>query len=220
MRTGLYFLFFLFAGTFAQGQSIGVQAGGGYGIYLMSALKAYQQDLMRSVEPLPVIETDKLGSGPFTDLQFQWSVKKFTGSVCYRRLTTGGRLAYSDYSGSMEFRQEVIANSYGIAVAEKAIVKPKWEIQYGLEIYFVNDTYKYSSYSVVNGASPVYVSGVATSESWMFNPFLEAAAIMGDFRLSFKGGYSYNTFHTKLDIDWTGARFGLYGTYTFRSAKR
>lgn len=201
--------------TGGRAQSYNLQAGVGYGSYLMEDLRRLQDGYDASA-PVTMKRTDNLGPSPYYDLQLRFvSRERFIFGFAYRTMSSGIRSVYEDYSGSLELRQQVSAQCFGVLVGTTLISRRPWRINAGLEVYATWEQYELHAVEQYGGTPVNEVHTKADQQSFFANPFLEGTYHFGSWSATLKAGYTADPLSKDLKLDWTGWRVGVYAGYTF-----
>ncbi len=202
------------AASWAQ-QSYTIQAGVGYGSYLMEDVRRLHNDFDASA-PVAMKRTDNLGPSPYYDVQFRFgSREKYFFGLAYRNISSGIRSVYEDYSGSLELRQEVSAQCFGLLAGTALVSKSHWWINGGLELYATWEQYELHAIEQYGGMPVNEVHNNFKNQSFFANLFIEGTYHFGAWSTTLKAGYTADPLSKDLRLDWTGWRLGLYAGYTF-----
>jgi hypothetical protein len=201
--------------TAGKTQSYTFQAGVGYGSYLMEDVRRLQDDYDAST-PVTMKRTDNLGPSPYYDAQLRLlSKERYFFGLAYRKLSSGIRSVYEDYSGSLELRQQVSAECFGLLVGTALISKFPLRVNAGMEVYATWEQYELHAIEQYGGTPINEIHSTAEQQSFFANPFLEGSYHFGSWSATLKAGYTADPLSKDIKLDWTGWRVGLYAGYTF-----
>ena len=102
-------LIFFLAKLNAQDFSVRFQTG--YGFYNMKSMESFQNDLLNSIFLVQLKTVQSFP--PYVNFEFQFAnsfSSEINGGIFFQFLSTGGRVAVSDYSGEINIDQ--IINGY------------------------------------------------------------------------------------------------------------
>jgi hypothetical protein len=122
-----------------------------YGTYSMESAKEFQRSIGSSAVPLEIVESFPARVG------FEGSILrsfgKFSLGTYFSTASTGGRVSYADYSGSIN--HDIVANNGIVAVQLEGAVlkKDTWELFFSFRNGFSFNTMKYiQAYQIGNDA--------------------------------------------------------------------
>jgi hypothetical protein len=221
-------LYFFSTSSFCQ---LVVTAKLGQGFYKMQELKSYQ-NLLRSSFPVDPKITASFPNFWFYEIQMKHLLKNksFAGlSGSYG--STGGRIYYSDYSGSTTNEQLLSFKSYAILIGF-SLYKPNDFISINLEIKpgIIGTDLLIRPTTTINNASQTAEIKLQ-STNVMVEPTLDFQFRRGSWALSFFLGYNFNVIKGSLNYsadnrylllnqptvaDWSGVRTGVGASYQFK----
>lgn len=225
MRSRALIIVFILETSSGWCQIFTLQAGGGIGAYDMSTLIRSEQVWAQQYSPVPLKITDSFAPSPYVDIQFRASFSRIlTTGICYRRLSSGMRGRYEDYSGFIEHKQRVDAQCIGLLVAVRILSKKQFVTRAGIEVYMVWDRYQYDANRSFTGGNGNPESVGIDARSVIYNPFAEESYSRGPWSVTLKLGYSFDTkgqtnfalfYIPAVAVDWSGFRVGLSIGFSF-----
>jgi hypothetical protein len=107
-----------------------VSAGMNYGSYSMKSLKEVQRSVLSSEIPLEIVESFPSRAG--LEVNLLRSFGKFSVGIGFLKYSTGGRVSYADYSGSIN--HDIIANNMMVSLPiEYALTRSEsWELFFAM----------------------------------------------------------------------------------------
>ncbi|MEQ9437989.1 MAG: hypothetical protein RIG62_03035 [Cyclobacteriaceae bacterium] len=155
MRSIYLFILWLLVALPALGQYTSFRARVGYGSYDMSDLKLLHQDLM-SIYNVPIKATSAFPAYYNWQIQFMNHSRDGLNGLgfVWGHVSTGGRLAYSDYSGELRSDQLVRAENIGGMYERIIPVTENWSVVPAVQLLLtftsmkseeLNRVYDYSS---------------------------------------------------------------------------
>ncbi|RPH73856.1 hypothetical protein EHM76_04770, partial [bacterium] len=93
-------------------QYFSITVGAGIGTYGLGDLKKLNEDLMMGLPVTPKI-VNNFPPYPFFKFTAQWENEKLGLGLSVSHYSTGSRIHYADYSGSISMKQLIRSNSVG-----------------------------------------------------------------------------------------------------------
>lgn len=204
-------------------------AGAGLGTYDMADLKEINESFKLSV---PALVTPQ-GISTFPpyatyEATLQYKIRRFQLGAYWSYNSTGSRLSYEDYSGSLWYDQKVSCNQYGITLGHLLTRNDgPWEVIPSLRLGVINTQYQVSDILQVTGNPAQSVVYKFTSNSYMISPGLSTnrvikpwIALSFDFRylLDLKQDlrstappltYIFGSNGSHMGANWSGIRLTL-----------
>jgi len=228
----LILLLFISLGTKAQ---FSINYSVGYGDYKMSDLKALTQlafDLGKESEQLPqgLRLVDNFPAYVTHTMDALYRIKMHEFGVKASYLTTGSKMAYSDYSGS--YIEKIVTNGYRVGLMYRvhfhtlpinnknykvsflaelspALLFSSLKTEGEIKIYDVNNEQSKENFSEDKIKKTAYsIQPLAGTQLALYKHFLFTMTAGYDFSL----GAKLNPLHR---IDWSGFRFNLGVGYAF-----
>jgi hypothetical protein len=194
-----------------------------YGRYSMQSAKEFQSTIGSSAVPLESVESfpDRLGF----DGSILRSFGKFSLGTYFSTASTGGRVSYADYSGSIN--NDIIANNWVVAVQlEGAIVKKDtWELFFSFRNGFSFNAMKYIQAAQIGSDTysseekyksiDIMISPGLGSRIFYKNFFLhpevryESHVIKGDLHYDGADDVFLEVNGERVQLGWDGVRIGF-----------
>lgn len=198
-------------------------AGVNYGSYSMKSLKKVQQSLFPSNIPLEVVESFPSRVGFEINLLRTFDNMSFGAG--FSQASTGGRVSYADYSGSI--LHDMIANNVMVSIqAEYAFIqKDSWELFFTMRNGIAISTMKYRT-ELTLGSETDEVNNKFNAMNFALGPGLGARFFYRNFFLHpearyethiVKGDLTYTEDSdtelkvngNKVQMDWDGIRLSI-----------
>lgn len=223
-RLILHILVFFILISVNYSQSFSVRTKVGYGNYVMTEMKEYQESIWDDIENNKIVDN-------FPGyLNFQLEVgyyinNKFFVGVLGAFASTGGKKTVSDYSGSIEVIQKLKIIQLGLTV-EGSIYNNSLFSTYIGSHFLVGKTILSDSSAYFIGNSLRSNSMEYDGYSYSLEPFLSFGTQLYVFEIKIETGYNFckpiNLFSTEFEnwefektADWSGLRIGLLLEYSF-----
>lgn len=223
LRPILPVLVFLVATIPAIGQHWIGSAGLNYGNYSMKSLKKVQQSFLSSDIPLEIVESFPSRTG------FEFNVlrtfDRFSTGAGFSSASTGGRVSYADYSGSL--MHDIIANNVMVSIqVEYALVQREaWELFFAMRNGIAISTMTYRN-SLTLGTETDEIKSKFKSMNFALSPGFGARFFYKNFFLHpevryeshiLKGDLNYvedsdvalEVNGSKVQMDWDGVRLSI-----------
>lgn len=198
-------------------------AGLNYGSYSMKGLKEVQQSLFPSNIPLEVVESFPSRTG--FEFNLLRTFDRLSLGTGFSKASTGGRVSYADYSGSI--MHDIIANSMMVSIqVEYALIKNEgWELFFAMRNGLAISTMTYRT-TLTLGADTDEIKNKFKSMNFALSPALGARFFYGNFFLHpevryeshiVKGDLTYSSDSdeelkvngNKVQMDWDGVRLSI-----------
>lgn len=198
-------------------------AGLNYGSYSMKSLKDMQQSFLSTNIPLEVVESFPSRAG--FELNILRSFGNFSFGIGFSKASTGGRVSYADYSGSIN--HDIVANNNMVSLqVEFSLTRKKaWELFFAMRNGVAVNLMKYKT-TLTLGDDSDNIQNKFQSMNFALSPGLGARFFYKDFFLHpearyeshvVKGDlyYGNNTDMTlevnskKVQMDWDGVRLSI-----------
>lgn len=198
-------------------------AGLNYGSYSMKSLKEVQQSLFPSDIPLEVVESFPSRVG--FEFNLLRTFDKISVGAGFSKASTGGRVSYADYSGSL--MHDIIANNMMVSIQiEYALTqKDSWELFFAMRNGVAINTMTYRS-ALTLGSETDEIKNKFKSMNFALSPGLGARFFYGKFFLHpearyeshiLKGDLTYTEDSSvelkvdekKVQMDWDGFRLSI-----------
>jgi hypothetical protein len=223
LRPILPVLVFIFATMPLAAQHWIGSAGVNYGSYSMKGLKGLQQSLFPSNIPLEVVESFPSRAG--FEFNLLRTFDKLSLGTGFSTASTGGRVSYADYSGSI--MHDIIASNMMVSIqVEYALVQNDgWELFLAMRNGLAMNTMTYRT-TLTLGAETDEVKNKFKSMNFALSPGVGARFFYGNFFLHpearyeshiVKGDLTYSEDSemelkvngSKVQMDWDGIRLSI-----------
>jgi len=187
----------------------------------MDGLKDFNSKIINSL-PVSAKVVDNFPKANYWDGSILYEYKKLYVGVNLSHHTTGSRISYIDYSGSLKYDQIVTSNSFGpiMKLNIKTNSKLKFYPYIGLNI--INTKYRLDEELIVSNQHSSKSTDLDAT-SLLFNLGIETVYSFNWVGFGFYAGYSKNNQGKlyldneeavledgdKVYTDWTGFRYGL-----------
>ena len=213
----------------SQGQKLSAGLEVGYGFYKMSSLR--QKEAVVEGNIIPYKQLQNFPATPFVRGFARVQIQTiFSTGIMLGYLSTGGRSAYNDYSGSAY--RDVVVNGFQVGSSNLFQVHSmgNYLVSARLNIGAIFNSTKFQH--SISLYDPVYIED-RSSTFTSINPYFSFGADirrkLGRFTLTFFAEYELNGLgDTKLkssnlstppvtdfDVDWSGARVGVSCAFQF-----
>lgn len=198
-------------------------AGLNYGSYSMKSLKSLQQSLIPSNIPLEIVESFPSRAG--FEFNLLRTFDKLSLGTGFSKASTGGRVSYADYSGSI--MHDIIANQMMVSIqVEYALLqKDQWQLFFAMRNGIGVSTMTYRT-TLTLGTQTDELKNKFKSMNFALSPGLGARFFYGNFFLHpevryeshiVKGDLTYaDDSNMKLEVngsnvqmDWDGVRLSI-----------
>lgn len=223
LRPILPVLVFIFAATPMAAQHWIGSGGLNYGSYSMKGPKDLQQSLFPSNIPLEVVESFPSRAG--LEFNLLRTFDKLSFGTGFSKASTGGRVSYADYSGSI--MHDIIASNMMISIqVEYAFVKNDgWELFFAMRNGIVMSTMTYRT-TLTLGAETDEVKNKFKSMNFALSPGLgarffyrnfflhpevryESHILKGDLTYSEDSDMELKVNGNKVQMGWDGIRLSI-----------
>ena len=233
LRVNCLLLLWLFVTIPLFGQYTSIRTRAGYGGYGMNDLKEWHRDIENG--SLPIASTSTFPA--YLNLQIQFvnhSPDKQIGlGFVWDHVSTGGRLAYSDYSGELQADQFLNAESIGALYERNLLITERLSVVPSVQLLFTFTSLQYEEY--------LHTSAEVSSTTVLFQSFGAGVSPevtfrykIGSWMFSVGGGYHISASqplahvgysrvplsfidYSPIDIkpQWSGLRAGITLGKTF-----
>lgn len=222
------FLFFLalVASPFVNmGQTLGFHGHLGYGSFWMTQMNGFVDYFQESNSEIPTKKTDAFPSYWISSFGFHSSFSNLEFGTNTSLMSSGARLAYSDFSGAYIFYVPVRALSNGVYCSYFFDSPKPFLFGVSLESGIINSSVKFEEYIEVYEESESYKNN-AKSLNVYLSPSIQPQLLMKNLiTLGFSIGYQidivktplidgkqtyYDQNNDELLLDWSGFRFGTF----------
>lgn len=198
-------------------------AGLNYGSYSMKSLKKVQQSLLSSNIPLEVVESFPSTAGFEINLLRTFDNMSFGAG--FSHMSTGGRVSYADYSGSI--LHDIIANNVMISIqAEYAFVQNEgWELFFAMRNGIAMSAMKYRT-ELTLGSETEELNNKFNAMNFALGPGLgarffyrnfflhpearyESHIVKGDLTYTEDSDVEFKVDGHKVQMDWDGIRLSI-----------
>ena len=198
-------------------------AGLNYGSYSMKSLKKVQQSLLSSNIPLEVVESFPSRAG--FEINLLRTFDNVSLGAGFSQASTGGRVSYADYSGSIS--HDIIATNKMISIqVEYAVLqKDTWELFFAMRNGVAMSTMTYRS-ALTLGSDTEEINNKFKAMNFALGPGLGARFFYRNFFLHpeakyeihvVKGDLTYTEDSdvelmvdgNKVQMDWDGIRLSI-----------
>lgn len=198
-------------------------AGLQYGSYSMKSLEALQKSMLLSQLPLEIVESYPSRIG--FEISMLRSFGKFSLGAFLTKASTGGRVSYADYSGSVNY--DLIANNtiVGVQIEGALIKKETWELFFSLREGVGFNTMKYKStwslgensssqqekFKSINLVVSPGFGGRVFYKNFFIHPEVryETHFLKGDLHYSNNNDAYLEVNGEKSQVDWDGVRLSF-----------
>ena len=173
---------------FSQRLSLALESGIGY--YRMSDLKVFNSNLI-GVLPFDASVTDDFPPFWYFKFPLQYSFRKFVSAgIVYSTLSTGSRVAVSDYSGEFRLDMQLHGEEYGI-IAEIFYPVKNLKFAFASEIGLLKTHLNLHEYlRISTETSEIYYSFRA--DSWYYEPAIKATYRIRFLEAGLHAGYQFD----------------------------
>jgi hypothetical protein len=194
-----------------------------YGSYSMNSLKDVQQSLFPSEIPLEIVESFPSRAG--FEFNILRSFGKFSLGTGLSKVSTGGRVSYADYSGSIN--HDIIAgNTMGFLQLEYAFMqRESWELFFAMRngVAISKMTYRTTltlgeetdqienNFKSLNFAISPGLGARFFYKNFFLHPEVryESHVVKGDLTYSDNSNISLEVDGNKVHMDWDGIRLSI-----------
>jgi len=215
---------FLSGPCFAQFKFSG---GVGMGTYAMTDLKNYNESIKTT---LPVASQTISDFPPYAtyEANLQYKIHRLHFGAYWSYNSTGSRLSYEDYSGTLWYNQKALSNQYGITLGYLLTQKEgPWEVTPSVRLGLISTNYRLNNYLQVTGSPALNEIFNFTSNSYMISPGIATTRVLNprialsfdlrylhDFQKSLVStstplSYLYGINGNHLSANWGGIRLTL-----------
>lgn len=222
-RPILPLLVFIAASVPSAGQHWVGSAGINYGTYSMKSLKELQEATLESDIPLEIVESFPSRAG------FEFSILRTLGNFSVgataSQASTGGRVSYADYSGSIN--HDIIVNNTiaAIQLENNLAKKEAWELLFSMRSGVAFNTMKYNTtLSIGNETDNLgekfksinFVISAGIGARFFYNKIFvhpefryETHLAKGDLHYSDDSDVALEVNNERVQVGWDGIRLSL-----------
>ncbi len=173
-KTLFYLVIILFNFDLFAQHGIGIELG--YGTYSMEKMKDLQQYFIDN-SGIPLTVNESFPSYPYYQLKYSYTIEKseFGGNLRYA--STGGRISYADFSGSLILDQLLQLYSFGVHYAHFVANDENWSIKLKGIVF-----YNYSNLNL-DEELILYEEEAVESASFNSSGLSLVPLIQGDYRI-------------------------------------
>lgn len=222
----------------ASGQhKFNVLVGSGIGSYNHGDLRDWQNSIEGNWRNLGLETIDDFPSYVFYTGEISGEVvDRFSVGLVYRFESTGYKSSYADYSGHVQFQQELKMHGLGVVMRYDVLQQKKITVAAQLRTYYTKSTIDMQGELFLAPSNGYNESLKYKSNSWIVSPGVDVSYALADrisvhatieYSVDFKGKlelesfnfYPYPTLYfippENTETDWSGIRLGLGVAYHF-----
>ena len=216
-----------------------VLVGSGIGFYKQGDLKEWQNSVEQGWRDVGLETIHDFPSYVFYTGEISGEVvDRFSVGLVYRFESTGYKSSYADYSGSIQFQQELHMHALGVLLRYDVLRKNKITVAPQLRTYYTKSTIDIHSALFVEPSTEYREFMKYESNSWIVSPGMDVSYAVTDrvsvhatieYSVDLKGkleyergsGYPYpypGLFFNQpenAETDWSGMRLGLGVAFHF-----
>lgn len=187
-------------------KSISFNTGLGYAGYDINSLKSSFALIPNQLD-FPAKVTDNFPNIPYISGEFLFDFKDFSFGLFYDDILTGGRIAYSDYSGEYNLDSRISSSTLGFIVFIKLDENEYFDYGVNLKGGFCNVTNEVSETITIQNISNTVKSSISYDH---FN--LEIDGRLNFYYSIFKVGLDVGfltEIKNRTNVSWIGGRYSL-----------